>query len=360
LLLNGTNPLVLSQSGTFKFSQPISAGSDYLISIDKQPQGQLCTVNNGVGTNTRNNVSGISVVCSSVSFPLSGTVTGLQSGQQLTLLLNGQNALTVGSSTAFTFKSQVSYGGNYTVSMGSQPLGMNCTISNGAQNNLQAPVTNINISCVPVLLEIGGTLSSLSSGAKLVLSLNQGSGLRLSADGTFTFPNTVLYGDAYQVAIQSQPAGQSCAVSNGSSPGVSVSVRNVSVVCTVTVPVVSTLQLFLYGGPSSNIYLGCVSCKASQPDSICDTSNAYGNANSALSIWNPNGTYGSLSSAQSPWNASAVNQSPVVLNSNSLNYGYFTINTAQSGRVQNSFLTSILNGFISTKSLSAVRTQLCG
>ncbi len=360
LLLNGTNQLVLNQSGGFKFPQSISAGSDYLISIEKQPLGQVCTVNNGIGSSIKSNVASISVVCSSVSYPLSGTVTGLQLGQQLTLLLNGQNALWVGPNTGFTFSTRVSYGGNYTVTIGSQPLGLSCTITNGAQTNLQAPVTNINVSCAPVLLEIGGTLSGLSTDAKLVLSLNQGSGLTLSGDGNFTFPNTVAYGDAFQVALQSQPAGQSCAVSNGSSPAIFASVKNVSVLCTVTVPVVSTLQFFLYGGPSSNVYLGCVSCKSSQPDSICNSNNPYGNASSALSIWNPSGTYGSVSSAQSPWNVSAANQSPIVLDNNSFNYGYFTVNTAQSGRVQNSFLTAILSGFISTKSLNAVRTQLCG
>jgi len=66
-------------------------------------------------------------------------------------------------------------------------------------------------------------------------------------------------------------------------------------------------NLYLYGKGTSNyletVYIGCLTCDASQPDSICsaDPASAYGITSSASSIWDVNSVYGNPDGPFSPW-----------------------------------------------------------
>ena len=66
-------------------------------------------------------------------------------------------------------------------------------------------------------------------------------------------------------------------------------------------------NLYLYGKDTRNklleVYVGCLTCDASQPDSICsaDPASAYGITSSASSIWDVNSVYGDPNSTFSPW-----------------------------------------------------------
>lgn len=66
-------------------------------------------------------------------------------------------------------------------------------------------------------------------------------------------------------------------------------------------------NLYLYGKGISDklqtVYVGCLTCDASQPDSICsaDPASAYGITSSASSIWDVNSVYGNPDSTRSPW-----------------------------------------------------------
>ena len=66
-------------------------------------------------------------------------------------------------------------------------------------------------------------------------------------------------------------------------------------------------NLYLYGKGTKEfkqtIYVGCLTCDASQPDSICSTdpASAYGITSSASSIWDVNSVYGNPDSLFSPW-----------------------------------------------------------
>ncbi len=62
---------------------------------------------------------------------------------------------------------------------------------------------------------IGGTLAGLTSGS-LVLQLNSGDDLKLSADGKFSFASSLVEGSAYQVSVRTQPLWQFCTVRHGS------------------------------------------------------------------------------------------------------------------------------------------------
>jgi len=68
---NGDNDLPVASGATsFKFSTPVSFGSNYNVTVFQQPSGQTCTVSNGTGTNVMTNVSNVSVTCTANSIPV--------------------------------------------------------------------------------------------------------------------------------------------------------------------------------------------------------------------------------------------------------------------------------------------------
>ncbi|WP_326534600.1 hypothetical protein [Pseudorhodoferax sp.] len=76
---------------------------------------------------------------------------------------------------------------------------------------------------------IGGTVSG-TSGAGLVLHNNGGDNLTVAADGSFRFATPVGVGMPYAVTVARAPAGQSCAVADGSGTA-QAAVTNVAVRC---------------------------------------------------------------------------------------------------------------------------------
>lgn len=80
------------------------------------------------------------------SYTIGGTITGLNASG-LVLQDNGGDALTLASgATSFTFTTAVAAGGNYAVTVQTQPSGENCTVTN-ATGAASANVTNVAITC---------------------------------------------------------------------------------------------------------------------------------------------------------------------------------------------------------------------
>jgi len=91
---------------------------------------------------------------------------------------------------------------------------------------------------------VGGTVSGLT-GTGLVLQINGGGNLSITANGPFTFPSQVATGATYKVTVLGFPSApnESCTVTNGSGT-VSAPVSNVIVACTAG---------FLVGGTVSGL-----------------------------------------------------------------------------------------------------------
>ena len=98
---------------------------------------------------------------------------------------------------------------------------------------------------------IGGTVSGLSG--TVVLNDNGGDVLSLTANGAFTFPTPVLSGSPYNVTVANSPAGQTCAVSNGSGTVGSGNVTSVVVTCTASSGGSSGLQVQYLGTDASGV-----------------------------------------------------------------------------------------------------------
>ncbi len=79
---------------------------------------------------------------------------------------------------------------------------------------------------------VGGSVAGLTG--TVVLQDNGGDDLSVSANGSFTFATKVASGAAYAVTVKTNPAGQTCTVSNGSGTVGSANVTNVAVSCTTT------------------------------------------------------------------------------------------------------------------------------
>jgi len=165
------------------------------------------------------------------TYRIGGTVSGLGAGLSVGLLNNGGNALTVNANGAFTFSTALASGAAYVVTVGTQPAGQVCAVSNGSGSVAAANVTNIAVACSSTGYTIGGTVSGLGAGLSVGLLNNGGNALTVNANGAFTFSTALPSGAAYAVTVGTQPAGQVCVVSNGSGSVAAANVTNVGVAC---------------------------------------------------------------------------------------------------------------------------------
>jgi N-acetylneuraminic acid mutarotase len=141
---NSVDTLSLATNGSFVFSQTLQRGGTYSVVVSSQPTGQTCVVSGGAGT-VLGNVSSVSVACTTNSYPVGGTVSGLTSGQLV--LANGSDSLTLSAgATSFTFPTPVNYGSMYAVSVAALPPQGACHLV-GGNGTVLGPVTSVSVSC---------------------------------------------------------------------------------------------------------------------------------------------------------------------------------------------------------------------
>ena len=143
------------------------------------------------------------------TFAISGSLSGLPSGEQVRIRNNGADELTLSVNGGFTFPRRVP--GAFEVTITQQPANALCTVARGTGVATE-DVSDVRISCQR-LFAIGGALTGLPAGSSVTLTNNGGDALTLSADGTFSFAARVT--GAFLVEVATQPAGGECSVSNG-------------------------------------------------------------------------------------------------------------------------------------------------
>src|SRR5450830_2201638 len=104
------------------------------------------------------------------SAPISGTLKGLSTGTTLQLLNNGVNPIVLSANGVFTFSISISAGSTYNVTIGTQPIGETCTVTNGTGtvNSSGSGVTNVAVNCVASTNSnniVLGQLSGLPAGS---------------------------------------------------------------------------------------------------------------------------------------------------------------------------------------------------
>jgi sugar lactone lactonase YvrE len=226
---NGGNPLTYT-SNAMQFFTPIAYNGSYNVTVGTQPVGETCTVNNGAGSGVTANVA-VTVMCSTTTYTLSATVSGLSSGKQVTLDNNGGNPLTY-TSNAMQFFTPIAYNGSYNVTVGTQPVGETCTVNNGSGTNTMANVA-ITVTCATTQVSISATVSGLAAGAQVTLNDNGADALTFTSNTTKTFAVQIAYNGSYAVTVGTQPTGQTCTANSGSGTNVTAPVT-VSVTCVTT------------------------------------------------------------------------------------------------------------------------------
>ncbi len=171
------------------------------------------------------------------AYYVSGSVTGYDSTTDLMLRLNGGNNTNISNDGPFGFTEGLITGTTYTVTIGTQPSGQECSVANGTGSIAGADVTNIEVTCEdlpPELFKVGGQVSGLAG--QVVLQLNGSQTLTRKFNGTYNFTPGVESGEAYEVTVLTQPATQICTVTNGSGTMGWEAVTNVDVSCAALTP----------------------------------------------------------------------------------------------------------------------------
>jgi 6-phosphogluconolactonase (cycloisomerase 2 family) len=223
-----------------------------------------------MGSRARRAILAMLVVCAAGctthgaggGYTVSGTVSGLASGQQLALADNGSDTLSVAGNGAFTFKTSVAFNSDYSVTVAAPPAGQSCVVTHGAGSSFEYNISNVVVVCSNTAFSIGGTVTGLAPAAQLSLKNNGNDLLTVDANGTFNFAISLTYQATYAVTVSEQPPGQTCAVAMGSGM-VTGGVSNIVVTCaydlyavggTVSgLPTNAVLKLLLNGGDTLRV-----------------------------------------------------------------------------------------------------------
>ncbi len=235
---NGGDNLAISANGTFTFATKVASGSAYAVTVHAQPAlpTQSCVATNAGGTVASANVTNVTVTCTTTTFSVGGTVSGL-SGTGLVLQDNGGDNLAVTANGSFTFATKVDSGAAYDVTVHTEPSSpaQTCTVTGATGTVGGANVTNVTVACTTTTVSytIGGMVSGLS-GTGLVLQDNGGDSLSVSANGSFTFATKIASGSKYAITVETQPSSpaQNCVVANGTGTVSGANITNATVTCT--------------------------------------------------------------------------------------------------------------------------------
>jgi len=231
----GDNLTVAPGATTFTFATPVASGSAYAVTVLAQPTApaQTCTVTAGSGTVGAVDVASVTIACSTKTFSVGGTISGL-TGSGLVLQDNAGDNLTIAANaTTFTFAKPLPSGSAFAVTVLTQPSNpvQSCVVSGGAGTIGSAPVTSVVVNCSGDRFTVGGQISGLRGP---VVLRNGSENQTVSADGMFAFPTPLPTGATYTVTVVAQPTSpsQTCVVTNGAGAIASANVTNVMVACT--------------------------------------------------------------------------------------------------------------------------------
>lgn len=151
---NAGNDLTIAANGTFTFSNTLSTGASYNVTVFSNPQNpwQTCTISNGSGTVGSSNVTNIGLSCTLNTYTMAGTVTSsiaLPSGLSLTNGVDTVNITPGSTSTPVSFSTVLNSGSTYNVSITAEPSGYVCAVSSPLTGSIAgANITDVGVNCV--------------------------------------------------------------------------------------------------------------------------------------------------------------------------------------------------------------------
>lgn len=146
-LRNGADVLGVPEGSTaFTMPLPVAFGGSYLITVETQPVGQICSAANSSGTMGAGSVTSVQIACASNVYALGGTISGLKTDGLV--LQNGSESLPVAAgSSSFIFGSPIAFGGAYAVTISQQPNRYTCSLENSSGTMGDANIASVHVTC---------------------------------------------------------------------------------------------------------------------------------------------------------------------------------------------------------------------
>jgi hypothetical protein len=254
LRLNNGQPLnVLPRATSFAFSALLPSGSSYVVDVIRDPstpaQDCVAVPATRTGTVPGANVTNVAVTCTTRSFRIGGSVSGLR-GDGLVLRKQDGETRAIASNGSYFFDNLHLSGSQYEVSVATQPSdpSQTCTIANNRSTVGNGDVRNVNVTCATDTFSVGGSVTGLL-GSGLVLQNNGRNNLNVTGDGAFTFTEELASNSDYNVQVAQHPSNptQMCSVVNDSGRG------RVTTADITSVQISCSTSNFTVGGAISNL-----------------------------------------------------------------------------------------------------------
>lgn len=260
LQLNGADAITVSANGAFDFPTKLAGGSSFAVTVKTQPSSppQVCTLAGASGSIVNGNVTTVTVNCVSDKYTIGGTIMGLAG--TVVLSNNGGADLPVNSLGKFAFPDALDSGASYDVQVRTQPSSplQTCVVTAGTGTGkvAAADVTSVAIVCTTDKQTVNVNVTGLQGGS-VILQNNGADDLTVAANGTVPFVTKIANGAMYMVKVLTDPAGQTCTVTNGSGTVGVTPVTNIGVSCVSNLP--NCTGLAATCGPT-----GAIDCCASE------------------------------------------------------------------------------------------------
>lgn len=132
LQLNGADDLTVKANGKFKFANVMKKGNTYSVTVKTQPAlpvKQTCKISQETGSIAGAAINNIEVSCTTNSYAVGGTVSGLAAKSKgLVLELKGGSEVKIVKNGNFIFPDRLPDGSDYSVVLNSTPPGQKCKI----------------------------------------------------------------------------------------------------------------------------------------------------------------------------------------------------------------------------------------
>lgn len=151
ILANGSD-IVKPAAGTTRFTFPtrIDYGTNYNITFQKQPAHMTCSINGGSGSAGHYVSIEAVVTCGQNAYSVGGSISGL-TAENLVLINGNVQTPVAKDSKTFVMNGTVIDGGNYGISVFTQPTGLVCNVVPGTGTGTmgEANVTTVQVVCNP-------------------------------------------------------------------------------------------------------------------------------------------------------------------------------------------------------------------
>lgn len=150
---NGGDDLVVAANGAFTFATPVIDEGTFAVTVLTQPTtpNQTCLVSGGSGTVAGTIVSTVSVVCTTNTYTVGGTLLGLAAGASVSVQNNAGDTLVLSSNAAFAFPTALPDESGYNVTISSQPAAgfqQTCWVTEGSGVLAGSNISSVKVQCV--------------------------------------------------------------------------------------------------------------------------------------------------------------------------------------------------------------------